>query len=421
MKTLLLICLTFSITHKLQGEVWRAKKEWSTKWEKKYSSWMKSSRVHTQIFTSKKSRYYGINADCADAAYALRAIFALENSLPFKVLNPSNYSSGKKYLSNETDKFDSAGSSNKRLVAMINYLGSQVGTEHLAIHDTYPVSIASINAGTIFAYKVKGDDGNYARHAYNIKNVNSFGEFDLLYSSQAIAKANLNMVYKKSRLFTFPPLIHHWGFKRFKWPRLHHVKNSSLPSSFHSSNEQYTLAKKMNARSFFRHVSSSLKTGKDSAEGLLGRKFNTVCSEARERIAYVNQGYSHHIKTGQKCMSYSDYDAYSTPLRDKTLRYYFLDLKDAVSEVIESGKQNQVNHSLMQMAKAIIYGYSKFSSSDYKLKKYCSIKYSSNRKIHLAELYKRVMAGRISSHPNDSLGARWGEPGANYTKCKKWY
>lgn len=44
-------------------------------WEKKYANWIQTSAVHTRMFTSKKSKYFGVRADCADAAYALRAIF----------------------------------------------------------------------------------------------------------------------------------------------------------------------------------------------------------------------------------------------------------------------------------------------------------------------------------------------------------
>jgi hypothetical protein len=404
----------------LQAKVWQTTQEWSPAWEKEYARWFESKSVYATMFTDKKSKYYGIVADCADASYALRAIFSLENGLPFKIYNPTG-SSSKRYLDNESNYFDKEGDSAKRLVAMVNYLSDMVGTEHLSLHDTYPVKISSVNAGTLFTYKVKGADGVFIRHSYNIKSVTPVGEFDLIYSTQAAAKAKMPLSYRKSRQLSNAPLLPSWGFKRFKWPSYHDVSNASLPSLFNYSTEQYELAKKYNERDFFKHVTSVLRKENDTPDALVKRKLNSVCEEANERIAYVSDGYKHHLKLGGQCMNYADFDAFSTPSRDKALAGLFLDLKDAVDLVIKGGKENQVDFVLMQMSKAVVYGYEKNSQEDEDLKKYCSVNYKTGKSLHLAELYSRIKKGLLSSHPNDSVEARWGEPNASKTSCKKWY
>jgi mRNA-degrading endonuclease HigB of HigAB toxin-antitoxin module len=405
----------------LQAEIWKTKKSWSPKAEKAYTKWFQSNAVNPKIFTSKTSKYYGINADCADAAYALRAIFALENDLPFKVINPTGSSSGKRYLDNETDFFDSAGNKYQRLVAMINYLSDVVGTEHLSFHDTYPVKISSVKPGTLYTYKIVGADGNFIRHTYNIKEVTRLGDFDLIYSTQTVAKENLDLVYKRSRMVTNAPLINNWGFKRFKWPENHHISNTSLHPYFEHSTEQYELAKSTDERAFFRHVTNILKKDNESAQSMITRKLRTACEESNERITYVNQGYQYQLKLNGQCLNYADFDAYSTPSRDKNLYSTFLDLKDAVDIVIKSGKENQVDFELMQMAYAVVYGTNEHSAEAADLKTYCPIRYKPGKALHLAELYRRVKSGLLSSHPNDSLEVRWGDSSEEKTSCKKWY
>ena len=89
MRYVLAFLVAFIVSTNIEAAVWQDGQVWSVDFEKKYGEWMKSEAVHKDLFVSKESKYYGIIADCADASYALRAIFSLENNLPFKVLNPS--------------------------------------------------------------------------------------------------------------------------------------------------------------------------------------------------------------------------------------------------------------------------------------------------------------------------------------------
>ncbi|MFT6071125.1 MAG: hypothetical protein ACJAT2_002114 [Bacteriovoracaceae bacterium] len=401
--------------------IWEDSEVWSVEWEKKYAAWMESDAVHKDLFVSPESKYYGIVADCADASYALRAIFSLENALPFKVLNPSGSRGDKfKYLSNRTTKFDSRGAtSEKRLVAMINYLGDSVGTEHLSHHDTIPVKIDAIDAGMIFTYKIKRSFRRTIRHSYNIKGVTRYGDFDVIYSTQAIAKKNLPMIHRSG--YSFSNLPHDvWGFKRFKWPQHEGMRNESLPAETSYSSEQFSLVTEL-GKAFFRYVKDKLKLGSEAPEELLKRKLGLLCIEARDRISYVNQGYEHHLETGKKCMNYADYDAYSTPARDAALKSSFENFEEEYKEIVNQGLENEIDFDVLEMAKAIVKGATSGSQAEEDLYNTCSINYMEGSKMHLAELYSRLKSNVLSSHPNDLKPQRWGDTTRNRTKCKVWY
>lgn len=419
-KVLGVLALCF-ITTNLNAMIWQDTNSWSVEWETKFGSWMNSEAVHKGLFVRSSSKYYGITADCADATYALRAIFALENSLPFKVLNPSGSRGGMyKYLDNRTDKFDSAGDTpEKRLVAMINYLGESVGTEHLSHHDTIPVKIESIQSGMLFTYKIKRRFRRTIRHSYNIRRVTQYGDFDVIYSTQAIAKNNLEMIDRKG--YSFSQIPHDvWGFKRFKWPQHEGMRNRNLPDEVQYSDEQFKLARDLKKK-FFRYVKDKLKTVDEQPEELLRRKFRLLCIESRDRIDYVNQGYNHHMATNGKCMNYSDYDAYSTPARDAALLASYERFKEDYKEIVNEGLESQVTFDVLEMAKGIVEGVDEGSQVEKDLYKLCSIDYRSGQKMHMAEMYRRLKKELMSSHPNDLLPQRWGETKRNRTKCKTWY
>ncbi|MBC98055.1 MAG: hypothetical protein CME63_09915 [Halobacteriovoraceae bacterium] len=414
--SLILVCSMVALPG--HADIWKAENEWNMEWEKKFSQWMRSAQVHKKLFTSKNSPYYGIKADCADTSYALRAIFSLENSLPFRVANPSGGRNAYNYLSNELDKFDRYGNEKKRLVAFINYLGAQVGTEHLSHYDTTPVQVSEISPGMIFTYKIRRFTGKTIRHSYNIKDITPTGNFDVIYTTQAIAKSGADMMYRKEYMFSNTP---HgvWGFKRFKWPHLQNANMSRYPEKFGHSSEQYDLVDKLGVRAFFRYVKKTLQVLEETPEGLLTRSLNTLCTQAKDRVTYVNQAIEHMRVNGSRCMNYADYDAYSTPARDKALSEAYISLFANRKDVEAMGQENEVDPILWDALVAIEKGAD--YSSDEELYKLCSINYREGKTIHLAELYRRMEAGLLSSHPNDKIELRWGETSRGGTRCRVWY
>ncbi|MCO4795474.1 MAG: hypothetical protein KC493_17265 [Bacteriovoracaceae bacterium] len=417
----LLILLSIFYSSLSYSAVWEDTESWSMEWEEKYAKWISGNDVNPRMFVSKTSKYFGIKADCADAAYALRAIFSMENSLPFKVHTPpSGNTDVYKSLHNRTEKFDEVSeSSTKKLIAMINYLGTSIGTEHLTHRDTIPVKISSITPGMLFTYKIKGRNRKFIRHAYNIKNISPLGNFDVIYATQAIARDNLPMMRKTGFIFTHLPQGE-WGFRRWKWPTHEGLTNSELPLELNYSREQYSLVKK-HKKKFFRYVKDVLKKTDESPESLLMRKIYLLCNEAQERVKYVNQGYSYLRSINGRCMDYSEYDAYSTPARDDSLLSTIKTLKADYNDILERGLGAQVHVQLLDAVRAIFKGYRRGSNAEYNLNNLCRINYSPGKSINLYHVYYRLKKGLFSSHPNDLIPQRWGETKRKRTRCKKWY
>ena len=75
LRPLMLIALIFSTS--LSADVWVHRYEWNEDWEKKFSEWMKTDAVNKDMFVSPNSRWFGLSADCADAAYGLRHLLVI--------------------------------------------------------------------------------------------------------------------------------------------------------------------------------------------------------------------------------------------------------------------------------------------------------------------------------------------------------
>ena len=315
------IFLFLSISNSF-ASVWDDNQLWSVQYEEDFSIWMSSNSVNETMFTDSKSPYFGISTDCADTAYALRAIFAFEHNLPFAISNPSGARGTNKTLNNRQNTWNNLPTNKQRLVAMINEIGDSVGTENLAYFDTFPIAINNITPGSVFMYKIKARFGNFIRHTYNIKNINPVGTFDVIYSTQANKAKGLPLIRRKDREFENMP-SEPWGFKKFRWPDQLGLSLADIPDELGPSLEQYTLAKQLGEVGFFKYVTKTLSKTIEPANQKMSRLFNSICVEAQARIEYVNQGLGHLLETNNACMNYEEFDAYSTPARDQMLKRTF--------------------------------------------------------------------------------------------------
>lgn len=409
---LFILALTF-VSYNTKAAVWEDTQSWSMDYENKFVQWMGSTAVREGMFTDKSSPYYGVNTDCADTAYALRAVFAYENKLPFAIINPSGSREVSKSLNNKTNKFDYAGPENKRLVALITEIGESVGTENLTRYDTYPVAIKSIKGGTLFTYKMKAKFGKFIRHTYNIKVVNPVGTYDVIYSTQANHEKRGDLLRRRDREFENLP-SDPWGYRRFKWPEHLGLGMDAIPAELQASNEQFPLAQQMGS-GFFKYVSSQLATTTESSGERLTRVFNNVCQEAQARIMYVNEGLEFAKKTNNACMDYQAFDAYSTPARDGALKDMFLNLESTYKGAKAQGGVDPV---ILSFAEYIFTGKGAVQAE---LQAACPIAYRPGVTIDLGVFWSRMKADRMSSHPNDIVEVRWGEKTSPLTKCKRWY
>ena len=411
---ILLFILIFRVDA-LFASVWDDVNFWNEAYEEKYAEWIRSENVSTTIFSDSNSKYFGIHTDCADTAYAFRAIFAFENQLPFSIKNPSG---GRKsfYITNRTRSYDKITSPEKRLIAFINDIGESVGTESLSHFDTYPIAINSINSGSLFLYKIDGKFNTFIRHTYIIRDVNDNGSFDVIYSTQSLKYSKLPLVRNQEKDFEELPFSP-WGFRRFRWPNLLGQPIEKLPIVLKASNEQYVMAAKLEANDFFNYVRKTLSTVVENNDQRFIKAMQTLCHEAKSRVEYVNQGVLYDEEIKHRCMNYDEYDSYSTPVKDSMLKNAFKKVAYFYNESLKDGSFEKIPFSYQHFYE-IIFENSLDNRED--LKTFCEIKYASDYSIDLADLYQRVNADSISSHPNDSLAARWGEDGPR-TNCKIWY
>ncbi len=398
------------------ASVWIDSNDWDDYYEEQYANWIGSHEVYEKMFVDSNSPYSGIRADCADAAYALRAIFAYENSLPFAINDPSGSRSGRT-INNRLSKWDHIRSGAKRVVAMINTIGDSVGSENLSHYDTYPIKIKNIRAGNIFSYKIEARFGKFIRHVYNIKGINPVGTFDTIYSTQAIADKGLPMTRRRDKEFINAP-HQPWGFRAFKWPRHVTVSSNNLPSHYEVSDEQFNLVGRLGTDGFFKYVKRAVSTINETPEQQMRRAFNNVCEESIARIEYVNQGLAHMRSTGGRCMDYAEYDAYSTPSRDSTLKKTFERFKEVYDDLALTGEIAEVTPNIMLAAQTVFDGHGLELSE---LRDMCSINYRPGVSIDLATLWYRIKNNRLSSHPNDIVELRWGEKTSPQTRCRRWY
>lgn len=414
----LFFVLSFFFLFLSQGNaaVWIDTQTWSPQYEEEYSKWMASSSVRENIFNDANSPYYGINTDCADAAYALRAIFSFEHKLPFGITNPSGSREMSASFNNRSNRFDMSGPENKRLVAMITEIGDSVGTENLTRFDTFPMAVKSIVPGSIFTYKIKARFGKFIRHTYNIKNINPVGTFDVIYSTQANRAVHGDLLRRKDRELENMP-SDPWGFRRFRWPSQLNQNLDAIPQELGPSLEQYELAKEMDERKFFQYISEKIATTNETPEARLNRLFTAACQETKARIFYVNQALTHLAQTENICMDYEKFDAYSTPARDLALKGIFEKLKQSLEEA------RPKNASDLQIASWVNYIFTQKGSSNagMELLTACPINYREGITIDLATVWSRLKKETLSSHPNDRVEVRWGETTKNKTKCKRWY
>ncbi len=398
------------------ASVWDDTQNWSVQYEEEFSAWISSNKVYEGMFVDKTSPYYGIKVDCADTAYAFRAIFAFEHKLPFAVKDPSG-SRTNSLLSNKSKAWDKISAGTPRLIAMLNDLGEMVGTENLAHFDSYPQAIVDVSPGSVFMYKISPSPRKFIRHTYNVKNINLVGTFDTIYSTQANKAQGLPLIRKKEFEFSHAPQSP-WGFKRIRWPEHIGKEIAQLPPELKASTSQYDQAQSLGEAGFFKMVKKTLaKTNETKAEKII-RLFQMVCSESMARIDYINQALVVLKKTNNACMDYANYDAYSTPSRDKTLKELYNELKEAYIDLKTTNELNTLSPDLISYAETI---FDNKIEGEENLLQACPINYRTGVSISMATLFKRIEANRLSSHPNDIVELRWGEKTSPKTTCKAWY
>jgi hypothetical protein len=395
----------------LQAQVWKAENTWSNAWEVKYQNWVMKKWKPNFFMDPNSQQYYRVPHDCADAIYLMRLVFSYEHKLPF-VINNSNKPS--QLLTNSMKRWDSL-PEHQRLRQFMLYINDRVGTRSL-FRDTFPIALSQIRAGDLYV-----EPGS---HSYEIIAITDTG-ITVIMSSTTPASPKMMI-----QLYAYPFFIPKDkknmtdGYRRFKWPGNIRKPMQQQPGF---SDEQYRIAAETeyNYVAFTDIIAKKLRRRPEPITEKTKRVLVGLCSFAKERVNYVNDGlnYLHklrskrdgHGRSVRSCMNAKEYDYYSTPSRDKRLKRYFqevLNIAYAGGVIKEGGITPQL------MARAIFHD--KVPPEIKRaLDQHCRIAaypHDDRKYINLRQLWNNITNDKISSDPHAPYENRWGLTDKPYEK-----
>ena len=415
MKTLILFYLIPLLSF---SAIWEPLNSWDDleiDWETKFSEWMQSDSVNKNLFYDETSIYGKIKVDCADVMYLMRAIFSYENSLDFKVMHPLfAHRRVKKYYSHSMNNWNHLPQEEK-VSAFLNYLADNLGTEALSRNDSYSVAPKDIKPGDFFMFKAFLDpNSNMAtRHSFMIKDITPTGLFDVIYSTQRARDNDKPMYYRKNHMFSAPlaPTIYGWGFKRFKKPSEYEISNSNIAAY---DDSQYDIVSNNSGAYFFKYVQSVLKQSNETPENKVERLFTDLCQRLEDRVEAVNDAIIYRKKINYRCMNASEYDIYSTPLRDSRIKAAFEDVEIYLNTLDDTF----IDSKFLSLLRNVFDENLSLVDLD-ELESACPIQIKENETMELNTFYSKLLNNEISNNPNDPINARWGfEPSTS--NCRKY-
>jgi len=379
------------------GAIYEAKNSFTKDEELTYSKWIKEE-VNQDIFSNPTSAYYGIKTDCADAAFALRAIYAYEQKLPFKFILNDNL-----IITEKSNRFDHVSNDEiKKLKALIEFISDHVGSEGLASDNTYSIDLKAIKPGDLYISRWKNNKGQLTRHVYIIKDILPTG--DLLLYSSTVPRAIRPLLPRKGmplRIFKEMP----FGFRRFL-----PGTNSAINKLDDYSNMQYETVK-FGEGYFFKTVKEGLKSSQDSLELNIQRRIENICVALTTRMDIVEMALEAKEDLQASCFKKTQYDEYSTPSRDKNIILDIERLRNAYKYITNKEMTVDLNETL-KIGLDYLIDEDKSESGLTSMKALCSIpiEVASDKRVIMTikSFYDRYKADLVSSNPNEERAVRWG-------------
>lgn len=366
------------------ADVWRAKESWDSKWEIKYSNWVKENWKQT-VFTDEDSILSGLETDCADATYFMRAYFSFLYQLPFLAT-----SSNGKIISEKMQIFDTITDDKQRFRKFLVYLADVTNTRTLA-NDTLPVAIDReyIKAGAIYL--------SPGIHSYQITDIDQYGIITTL--SSTVPRERRVLFLNHGFPFYIPSDYKYEkdGFRVFKWPQDYQLSNSYQSRR---SSEQFQIFKNVQGSYVEYHqiIIEKLKQKNEPLESKINRIYESLCYFSRERAVLVTQGYVRWLGRNKQCLAAADYEDYSTFIRDSRLFEYF--------NFFQSLKNDQSWDDLSTLSKTKFLSVFNESLSNYECK--VETTWPQRPVLSLFQIRKNLVENKIVSDPNADIEQRWG-------------
>jgi hypothetical protein len=360
------------ILNESPDQVWEVSdRRWTVEEEYQFGKWVKEN-ISENLFIR-----YNIPTDCADAVYAIRWIYARVNHLPAAATTTDgkfigHWSTDWKHLPTHPDWHK-----DKRFRAALLSLFPRIRTGTLPL-DTYPIRISldSVTPGTLFLVTeshtgIIGDVFLDGSHPHPL----------LIWESALPVK-----VQKLSLGYFFsakPESKARSGLVKFRWPIFKNDEWGYLPVQEHPfySEEQYQSVFYRDDADFVEAVAKRIDPKAYDSKEKMVKVMEAITRFLKERVPIVLGGYQECRWGG--CQRASDlWEMHHTSARDEMI----ILMMDHLSEIIAS------NHLDREMVKGRM--------------KAISIDISEKRSVTLYDVYQNTLW--LSSHPEDSIEARWG-------------
>jgi hypothetical protein len=361
-------------------QIWQVgDRRWTVEEEHRFEKWV--DETITEDFFIR----YEIPTDCADAVYAIRWIYARIAHLPAAATTTDgewigHWSTEWKHLPTHPEWHR-----DERFRAALLYLFPRTRTGTLPL-DTYPVRISpdSVTPGTLFLVTES--------HTGIIGHV--FLDGSQVHPLQTWESASPVKVQKLSLRYFFsarPESKARSGLVKFRWPVSENGEWKYLPVEEHPnySEEQYASGFLKGYSDFVEAVARRIDPTNDVPLEKMIKVMGTVTRLLRERVPIVLAGYQQCRDGG--CPEGSElWEIHSSAGRDEMI----ISLMDYLSQMIET------NHLDREMAKGMMEA--------------IPIDISDKRSVTVYHVYQNYLW--FSSHPEDSIEARWG-----LKKCEMIY
>lgn len=375
-----------------QAAVWTPQNTWTPDWEVAYQNWVRTE--WSSRYFKNPGPYQGLIVDCADAVYAMRYIFAADNSLPFVINDPSG---GRGTISQASTRYDRLGEQ-ARKVAFLKYLGGAVATSTL-VNDSYP--LAANRDAILSGVFLRSDQ--LSHHSWTVKDVAATGIPHLVYATRPASPKLIDRKEFPSMEFLFKNnnrVERAAGFRMFRTQETLKLPEWQVPGY---SLDQYQIP----IKSWEQTMTKALRLREERADEKIERILTDACSGAHERIGHVQEALEAQAKAdaeGRYCLSAVEYDDTSTPSRDMRLRDSFVALDSAISKAKKAGVVLTVD-----LQRKIDEYSSKEGSGSMGRSGFCSIEYRPVAWLTLGQVAKRSLDKTLSGNPNETIDVRWGQ------------
>lgn len=370
---LMFVTSTFGETVKESPrQIWKVgDRRWTIEEEENYAQWVEKNL--TEDFFIQ----YKIPVDCADVPYAVRWIYARMAGLPAAATTKNHQLIG--HWSTDWGHLPTHPDWHKdlRFRKALFHMLSETTTRTLP-HDTYPIRISpeSVTPGTPF-FVTESHSGVIGRIILDGSSAHP------LQTWEATSPAKIQKLSERDFLTPRPESTVYSGIVKFRWPVFKKGKWEYLPVKEHPfhSLEQYTSDFYEGSSDFVEAVARKIDPVQYDPWEKMEKVIATTTRYLRDRIPIVLTGYQQCHKGG--CKEGSPlWEVHSTPGRDGRI----ILLMDHLHQIIES---NDLDREIIKEKMEAI-----------------SFPIQRNQSVSFYHLFQNYLW--LSSHPGDSIEARWG-------------